>query len=199
MGYATLCDIAFGLFMVSWIIARHAFYLTICWSIYRDIPLEINYGCYRGGRGNLTGPFPVPTSGLGHLIEPFRDPEGIVCFNDNVKWGFLSGLLFLQGITIMWFVMVLRVAIRVLRGGSADDTRSDDEGEEEEEEADVDFVNEKPPSAQRYVAQEVGIEEINLVGRKGSAARSKKSGARATGVTLDRKELLGRIGCDKPQ
>lgn len=188
--------------MTTWIGARHIAYLTICYSVWADIPVEIDYGCYKGRKGAIVGPFPAPDR-FGHLLQPFRDPEGVVCFNHNIKWGFLSALLFLQGITIMWFTMICRVAVKVLQGGDAEDVRSDDDGDDElQEETELD---EKSPSPyQRVVGEveqpyeeEVGVESINLKGRTSNAPRYKR-GTSATGVSLpsDRKELLGRIGCD---
>jgi acyl-CoA-dependent ceramide synthase len=201
LGYTTICDVVFGLFMATWVAARHVSYLTVCYSVWADIPVEINYGCYKGKKGSVIGPFPPPDR-FGHLLQPFRDPEGIVCFNHQIKWGFLSALLFLQCITLMWFAMICRVAIRVLKGGEADDVRSDDEEEADEE----DELDEKIPSPtvgdieQLPFEEEVGVESINLKGRTSNASRYRKGASSATGVSLpgnsDRKELLGRIGCD---
>jgi very-long-chain ceramide synthase len=170
--------------------------MTICYSLYSDIPQTITYGCYSGRNGAIKGPFPPPDR-FGHLLEPFRDPEGLVCWNDKIKWGFLGALLFLQCITLMWFWLIVKVALKVVRGGQADDVRSDDEGEDEEEEHEV-FEEELQP-----IEEEVGVESINLKGRVSNASKTRytKSASSATGVSLpghsDRKELLGRIGCDK--
>jgi very-long-chain ceramide synthase len=196
LGFTTICDIIFGVFMVVWVAARHVTYMMICWSLYRDIPTTIAYGCYSGRNGNIKGPFAAPDR-FWHLLEPFRDPEGVVCWSDNIKWGFLSALLFLQCITLLWFWMIVQVAMKVVRGGQADDVRSDDEGDEEEEEHEV-FEEELLP-----YEEEVGVESISLKGRASSTSKTryKKSASSATGVSLpghsDRKELLGRIGCDK--
>lgn len=181
----------FVVFMVSWFIARHVLYLVTCYSIYRDTPIEIPESCYRGPSTNLTGPFPIP-DGWRHWLEPFHDPEGTVCFSPSVEWGFLYCLLGLQVITIFWFCMIIKVALRVLKGDGADDTRSDDEAEEEEEE-EFEYEEAQP------LEEEVGVESIDL---KGWERRSGvKRGASSSGVSLpghsDRKELLGRIGCEK--
>ena len=117
-----------------------------------------------------------------------------MCWNNIVKWGFLYPLLFLQGITIVWFSMILKVALKVLQGGQADDVRSDDESSEVEE-----FIEEEDePLPPQYVEEEVGVEAINL---KGWANRFRKGTSSSSGVSIagrgDRKELLGRIGCDK--
>ena len=76
-------------------------------------------------------------------------------------------------------------------------TRSDDEGAEEEEEEDEDeFIYEEA----QPLEQEVGVEELNL--KNWERRTGMKRPASSSGVSLpghsDRKELLGRIGCDKP-
>jgi len=200
LGFSTLADIAFGLFMLTWIIARHVLYMMVCYSVWHDIPIEINYGCYKGKKGLMTGPFPPPDM-FTHLIDPFRNPEGVVCFNHKIKWGFLTGLLFLQAITLMWFWLICQVAAKVLRGGQADDVRSGDEEDEFEEIEPTTFEKLEPVEVVP-LEEEVGVEAINLKGRNiTSAKRYKKSASSTSGVTLpghsDRKELLGRIGCDK--
>jgi very-long-chain ceramide synthase len=188
--------------MVTWVAARHIAYLTVCYSVWAHIPITIDYGCYRGKNGAMTGPFPPPDR-FGHLLEPFRDPEGVVCFNHTIKWGFLSALLFLQGITLMWFCMIVRVAAQVIRGGQADDVRSDDEGDVEDvvEEKIIQTIEQLDETPLPPYEEEVGVEAINLKGRTSNASRYRKSNGSASGVSLpghsDRKELLGRIGCDK--
>ncbi|KAI0019972.1 longevity assurance proteins LAG1/LAC1 [Xylariomycetidae sp. FL0641] len=190
-GYSTLCDIMFGLFMVSWFVARHVFYLMTCYSIFKDAPTIITMGCYRGRGADLTGPLPSPEAWSVYL-EPFKNPEGTVCFTDTVLAGFLGSLLCLQVITIFWFFMIVRVAIRVLKGGSADDPRSDEEAEEDEEE-EFEYEEAQP------LEEEVGVEALDLKGwerRTGVKRAASSSGVSLPGHS-DRKELLGRIGCEK--
>ncbi|KAH8662366.1 TLC domain-containing protein [Xylariales sp. PMI_506] len=191
MGYTTICDAMFGLFVVSWFLARHVFYMMTCWSIYVDVPEIISYGCYQGPASDLKGPFPVP-EGWGYLFEPFKDPAGIVCLTKNIRWGFLGCLLFLQVITLMWFFMIIQVVIRVLRGAGADDVRSDDEGGAEEEE-EYEYEEAEP------LEEEVGVEDLDL--KNWERRTGVKRTATTSGVSLpghsDRKELLGRIGCEK--
>lgn len=190
----------FGVFMVTWFIARHVWYNMVVYSVYAHLPEETNYGCYSGAQGSVIGPFEAPDRFM-HLLEPFMDPAGVVCFNHRIKWGFLICLIFLQCITIMWFCMIVRVAAKVIAGGSSEDTRSDDESEDMEE-------YESIPQEGRHEAvpleEEVGIEGINLKGRsnkRNTTKGYKKAMSSATGVTLpghsDRKELLGRIGCER--
>lgn len=195
MGYSTLCDYMFGIFMVSWFFTRHVFYMMVCYSVWAQTPNIMTTGCFSGQDGNLKGPMDVPSdSGVLYLLEPLWNSEGLVCYNQTVKWSFLSMLLFLQALTLMWFTMIIRVAVKVLRGTGAEDTRSDDEGDDLEDEDEVVYEEAQP------LEEEVGVEDIDL---KNWERRTgvKRTAAAATGVSLpghsDRKELLGRIGCEK--
>ncbi|EGZ78048.1 longevity assurance proteins LAG1/LAC1 [Neurospora tetrasperma FGSC 2509] len=203
LGHSSACDFMFVVFMISWFVARHVLYLTVCYSVYTHTTSIIPYGCFSGAPGNLKGPFQPPADkGALYLLEPLWNPDGLVCYDDTVKWIFLSMLLFLQALTIMWFSLIIRVALRVLRGEGADDTRSDDEGCEdvdaEDDEDETEFVYEEAQA----LAEEVGVDELDL---KNWAERRRAGngvgGVTATGVSLpghsDRKELLGRIGCEK--
>ena len=180
----------FGVFMVSWVFARHIFYLMVCWSIYAHTPDLIPGGCFEGSAKTLTGPNDTPAD-YAYLIEPFLNPEGRVCFTPAVRWAFLGSLLALQVLTILWFFMIVRVAVRVVSGGSAEDVRSDDEGGEKHEDGEVEVLE--------PLEEEVGVEDLDL---KGWERRKRvKRQATSSGVSLpghsDRKELLGRIGCEK--
>lgn len=178
----------FGVFMVAWILARHIVYCMICWSIYADTLNIMPNACFKGPNDRLEGPLPAP-EGITYLLEPFFDSESLFCYDEKVKWAFLAPLLALQCITIAWFTMIVRVALKVIRGDGAEDNRSDDEGEENE------YIYEE---AQPLEA-EVGVEEIDL--KSWERRTGVKRQASASGVSLpghsDRKELLGRIGCEK--
>ncbi len=212
------CDVAFGVFMVTWFVARHVLYLTVCWSVYSHIPQEINYGCYRGGDLDLEGPLPVPND-FDHLTQPFRDPVGLVCWNSQIKWVFLALLLALQCVMLVWFTIILKVAYKVISGQGADDTRSDEEEEDEDdeddddEEGEVEELNlpekaienvktgsEPPPYLEKEVLSTDG--DVRFQSRSPLRLSPRKAQeAHTTSVNLlghsDRKELLGRIGCDK--
>ncbi|KAK3364522.1 longevity assurance proteins LAG1/LAC1 [Lasiosphaeria hispida] len=194
LGYSTICDYMFGIFMVSWFAARHVLYLVVCYSVWTSTFDGLPVGCFSGPAHNLTGPFDVPPEKSSiYLLEPLWTSDGLVCYNDTAKWWFLSLLLFLQALTIMWFSLIIRVAVKVLKGEAADDIRSDDEADEEDED---EFVYEEA----QPLEQEVGVDEIDL---KNWERRTgvKRQAPTATGVSLpghsDRKELLGRIGCEK--
>jgi len=137
---------------------------------------------------NLKGPLPIPDD-WSHIFEPFRNSEGMVCWNGNVTYFFLFCLLVLQVITIAWFALIVRVAMRVLSGTAVEDVRSEDEAESEEVE------HEEPQPFE----EEVGVGDIDLKGwerRPGGQSRGRSSGVRLSGSSA-RKELLNRIGCEQ--
>ncbi|KAI9811574.1 MAG: sphingosine N-acyltransferase lag1 [Thelocarpon impressellum] len=203
--YQVACNVAFGVFLLTWLVARHILFPAVIYSVWAHVPLEIASGCYAGRDHDMVGPFP-PTGRYMHLLEPFRDPAGVVCWDDGIKWAFLIMLCALQLMALIWFGMIVRVALRVVQGGKAEDSRSDDEADEEDEDAyeadearsvgDIGDALELPP-----LEEEVGVEAINLKGRASSTRRYKKAASSTSGATLpghsDRKDLLGRIGCDK--
>lgn len=212
-GYQTACDVMFGVFIVTWFIARHVLYLMVCWSIYTDLPATIPYGCH----SSITGEQISFQKGHGfwsNMLQPYVNPGGQVCYDDKFMWTFLILLLFLQGITIMWFGMIMRVLWRVLKGEGADDSRSDDEAEDEEEipaneaatlplkrkHSGRAHVSHQQLNAAAPIEETVGVEGIRLR-QKGPRQKQWKSAAHAGPLSIagsDRKELLGRIGCDKP-
>lgn len=164
-----------------------------CWSVYSDLPRLVTPACYKGSADNLQGPLPVP-SDWSHLLEPFRDPAGTVCWNDNIMFGFLSYLLILQVMMVIWSTFIVQVAVRVLQGNSAEDIRSDDEGGEGEEEEESEYEEVQP------LEKEVGVEAIDLKGweRRHAVKRAaSSSGVSLPGPSDRRKELLNRIGCEK--
>jgi acyl-CoA-dependent ceramide synthase len=209
LGHTTLCDYLFGLFVVVWLVTRHVFFLMTCYSVYADIPKFVPHSCFQGSVDHLQGPLPIP-SGWSWLAEPFRDPEGLVCFNKFTYYGFLTYLLALQGIMIMWSYAIIKVVVRVLSGNNAEDIRSDDEEADElEEEEDVDWESSdswnkpgyefNPESGLLEEDAEVDDGVVRAWERRNRA--SVKKGGSSSGLHLpghsDRKEFLNRIGCEK--
>ena len=216
MHFQTACDAAFGAFMVCWFLLRHVYFMTICWSLYAHAPQEIKYGCYRGGDNNLHGPIETPDD-WDHLTQPFRDPEGLVCWNNNIKWSFLGMLLALQCVLLVWFGMIIRVAYKVITGTGADDVRSDDEDDCDEDEEDevskndllsqvITCVDPRPFLEKDVLSTDVDFAPSPKAKASASpvrrSSRHNKEKGHSSGVNIlggsDRKELLGRIGCDKP-
>lgn len=98
-----LCDFMFILFLISWVVFRHVIYLYEIWYAYFKAPDHFKFKC----------------------ITPEEGVE--VCFNQRMHTILFIMLLLLQGITLIWLAMIVKVVIRVTRGEGADDTRSDDD------------------------------------------------------------------------
>jgi acyl-CoA-dependent ceramide synthase len=130
-----------------------------------------------------------------HLLDPFLNSSGTVCWNDNIRLGFLSYLLGLQAIMVLWSTFIIRVAVRFLQGNSAEDIRSD--GEDDGEEEEVVEKEDKPTEAQP-IEEEVSVESIDLKGWRRRNAGQRVRGS--TGVSVrgrsGREEILNRIGCE---
>ncbi|OJJ47808.1 hypothetical protein ASPZODRAFT_15257 [Penicilliopsis zonata CBS 506.65] len=229
LGYQTACDIAFGVFMVTWFFSRHILFPMVCWSIYAHVPSTMPYGCYDSVSGaqvstplnSLSASSPdVPAEWtnaiLPNIMQSFLDPGGVVCFNPRIRFAFLGLLLSLEAIMLLWFVTIANIAWKVIRGNSADDSRSDDEESDEEEDVETDSAEKVQkdrcastgtsiPSIGIPLEEEVGVEDLHLDRRRGARVHVRRSAAAAangrgaaTRTTRDRKELLGRIGCDGP-
>ncbi|KAE8224664.1 hypothetical protein CF319_g2462 [Tilletia indica] len=102
VGFQTLCDIFFGLFLLSWLVLRHVLYNCVLYSVMFDNDLYSDVGTRKSGLSKAT---------ITHIL--------------------IAMLAVLQCILLMWFVMIVKVAYRVVTGSGAADTRSDDEDEDE--------------------------------------------------------------------
>jgi acyl-CoA-dependent ceramide synthase len=221
MGYTTACDIAFGVFVLSWLFTRHILYMMICWSIYAYAPVDMAPGCYLHPSSNSTELF-IPASNTAafsanggnriwpNLLKAYNDQNGPICWNPSIRYYFLGLLLVLQVFCCIWFSMVAKVVYKVLNGTGADDVRSDDECDDEDEEVvehdksrsylnAVTTCTESGMSAMpSYKEEEVGVDGLTFSRRR----QNRNTSTRASGISIpghgDRKELLGRIGCDKP-
>jgi acyl-CoA-dependent ceramide synthase len=231
MGYTTACDIAFGVFVVSWLATRHVLYMLVCWSIYHDAPIDMAPGCYLTSSPYSTSPNTntslfIPASNTAafaahggntiwpNLLKAYTDQNGPICWNPSIRYYFLALLLTLQVFCCIWFSMVVKIVYKVLNGASADDVRSDDECDEEDEDVAHDrtrsILNAVPTCTESgmsamptYKEEEVGVDALTFARMNGASQRrvARRESSRASGISLpggDRKELLGRIGCDKP-
>lgn len=217
MGYTTACDIAFGVFVLAWLVTRHVLFMMVCWSIYAHAPLYIPDACY------LSDNTVIPASDvaryeaaggnqvLANLLSAYRDPNGPVCWVPSLRWYFLALLLSLQVFCCIWFCTITKVVYKVLNGTGADDLRSDDEGDDEpvESHPTTTALNSASSNAESGMSalpkeEEVGVDALTFARINGASQRrqNRSSSSRASGISIpghgDRKELLGRIGCDKP-
>ena len=127
-------------------------------------------------------------------FDPFFDQKGTICLDRNIKSVFLGLLLMLQVLSIVWFGMIIKVALSVLKGEGASDTRSgdEDEGEEDEERGETCEVraNGKPSQSANGKTMASGSEAPSR-----QTGLFQRSGIRVPG-SRDRKELIGRVGCN---
>ena len=201
----------FGFFIVSWFLFRHVVFLIICWSVYVDVPEIVPMACFSTKDGSLVSD-DGGTAIMKNILQPYRDPGGVLCHNERIGPAFLTLLLMLQVITIIWFGMILRVAYRVLSGkGGAEDTRSEDECEEElpdlSPKANGNLLDNHcaqpcPSISPSLIEEEAGVESLHFSRPNNTKRQYRKTGGCTTGISIpghgDKKELLGRIGCDKP-
>lgn len=122
------CNATFAVFVAAWVVTRHVFLLAICWSIHNHVHNEtMVYGSYSTVTGALISA-EHNSDILSNIFQPFVRPSSeSIAFNANIRWMFFGLLLLLQCIIIAWFVMILRVIGRMLRGKGATDARSGDE------------------------------------------------------------------------
>lgn len=118
VGLQTACDVAFGVFMLTWIVARHILYWATLFSCILSVP-EARFQLMRRGEDPLT---------LGKLtMQEFWETGSLTRMTLTVL------LCALQVLLLLWFVMIVRVAYRVITGAGAADTRSDEELSDEDE------------------------------------------------------------------
>lgn len=102
---------------------------------------------------------------------------------------------------MIWFGMIVKVIVGMLMGGSAEDTRSDDEADVEGTASGVD-EDEKNSRPMDVTDLNVCVGGSDGDVNKNMVTLSPKPRATTTRRRLmdaeNRKELLGRIGCEKP-
>lgn len=103
MQWQMSCDVMFGLFMLSWFITRHVLFNLMTWSVYVD-PQK--------------------------YIPRVWDAQRQIYFSHTLQRTMLGLLLAMQTILLVWFGMIVRVAYRVVTGGEAHDSRSDEDTDE---------------------------------------------------------------------
>jgi acyl-CoA-dependent ceramide synthase len=128
--------------------------------------------------------------------------DGVICLNSEVKWLFLGMLGFLQLLSMIWFGMIISVVAGIIMGGNAEDIRSDNE-----EDIEADATRESDVEKKHKPME---VTDLNVcVGGNTSSEMDKSpvvlspkprstSTRRRLMAAENRKELLGRIGCEKP-
>ncbi|CAE6520797.1 unnamed protein product [Rhizoctonia solani] len=95
-----LPDTVFGLFVVSWLVTRQGAFTLVVWSTVAESRVYIE--------------------------DDFRPMDGLF-WNKYSYYGFCAFLIALLVLLWVWFWMICRVALNVIRGKPAEDTRSDEE------------------------------------------------------------------------
>lgn len=103
-------DTLFVAFMASWMVMRHGIYGYILYSAMTSAFKLIPTQCFFDANGEL-----------------------VRCFTPTVHWTLVGLLWFLQFILLYWFLSIVRVALKVVRGGNPSDVRSDSEDSDSED------------------------------------------------------------------
>lgn len=126
-----LCDTTFFFFLISWPYTRHYLYNVILYSAYFDCPVIF----HRDNHNRPTYQVKPPRGGGSWQTGFDWNPQEGYYFTKEIHLVFICLLVALQVLLLIWFAMIIRLAVRVIRGAPAEDTRSDDEdGFDEEEE-----------------------------------------------------------------
>ncbi|KAG0374724.1 sphingosine N-acyltransferase lag1 [Mortierella sp. AD032] len=95
-----ICDVFFGTFMVTWLYTRHYMYAYILHGFM--------FTAYK--------------------MIPFElDISQGKWYCRELAWLPILGLALLQILMVYWFALILRILVKILKGHSAEDERSDDE------------------------------------------------------------------------
>ncbi|KAK7206414.1 TLC domain-containing protein [Myxozyma melibiosi] len=130
LGFQTLCDCVFGIFILLWIITKHILYVKVTLSAMFDAHHLIGYKCFFDPLDDVVSvsDSQLVARGLNKTISSSGDEQ---CFTELVQYSFVGLLWILQVISLIWLYMIFKVAIKVVTGAGADDSRSDDEEEDE--------------------------------------------------------------------
>lgn len=101
LSLTTLCDATFVVFLISWLVTRQIGLIFVIQTIYRH----------------------------SHMIPKGWNPDLGQFYTERTINIFIVLLCLLFCLTTVWFYMACMVAVRVVRGLGAEDTRSDDEDE----------------------------------------------------------------------
>ncbi|KAJ8099764.1 TLC domain-containing protein [Lipomyces tetrasporus] len=160
LGHQRLCDIMFGVFILTWIIGRHVLYMKLVLSAMYDSPKLIGYKCFFEPLDDVISVGDAISNGISNKTRMWLGEEQ--CFTEIVHFSFIFLLWVLQGIMLMWFYMIIKVAVRVLSGGGADDSRSDGEQDDDDDSTEV-FEDEKAEPKKMDDAEAEIDDEATLV------------------------------------
>lgn len=119
-----MCNVAFGLFAISWPITRHFFFPIITWSVASECKIRICDVLF--------------LLKLSIIVEPARcfdlewDPAQGKYFSLYTQKFFLGLLLMLNMIMLYWFLMIVKLIVKLFSGKDVDDSRSDNEDSDDD-------------------------------------------------------------------
>lgn len=174
LGYQKLCDFAFGVFLVTWVVSRHIVYIAILKSVHYDAAALVPFSCF-----SVETKEPLPPNDKWILsAHSLGSQPDRTCFSANLLRAFYWLLVLLQVITLVWLYMIGKVAYKVVTGTGAEDTRSDDEGDGEEEEGEEIEADETVTSEAEMIlnaGRETGLKRADsgyISGTAGTSALS---------------------------
>jgi len=180
-------DLMFGLFVVAWFITRQIGLLLITLNVYSESPKYISLHepeIYPLGPYDLVSSRLFPSSLCFALSRELGwKTRRLTCFvslvlssqhySRTAQRTFYTSLGLLWVLMCVWFVMIGRVAWKVVIGSGAEDTRSDDEEEEEESlEEESDFEEQESEVRPKVAGRKMGDQKKK--GEKGGVVVGEK-------------------------
>lgn len=169
VGLQTICDATFGAFLLCWVVLRHFLYLILVWNCVETLPKDrfevAKYPSREAWETRDSIPATDPLVFKKIHYSPLTISEFFASDLDFSRSFLVALLMALQCLLLGWFVMIVRVAYRVITGAGAADTRSDEELSEEDEKA----------------IEEVEVKEMQEA-KKGQMAAAATAAAAAAGA-----------------
>ena len=106
LSLSTLCDLTFVIFLLGWLVSRQIGLAFVIYTSYHHAPRFIAFRWSPAAGEYLT---------------------------KTTYWGFISAQVFLYCLASVWFYMACMVAVRVVTGQGAEDSRSDEGFDEDSE------------------------------------------------------------------
>ncbi|PWN21533.1 LAG1-domain-containing protein [Microstroma glucosiphilum] len=217
-GLQTLCDATFGAFLLCWVVLRHFLYMILVWSCIETLPKDrfevAKYPSREAWETRESIPATDPLVFKKIHYSPLSVSEFFASDLDFSRSFLVALLVVLQFLLLTWFVMIVRVAYRVVTGGGAADSRSDEELSEEDEKAIEEVeVKEKEKEMQEankkgqmreVTAGDKGVEKVNgshdhdkvqensTSSHTNGSGRHGNGGAAASKVLADNSNVNGR-------
>nr|XP_018264029.1 acyl-CoA-dependent ceramide synthase [Kwoniella dejecticola CBS 10117]OBR86187.1 acyl-CoA-dependent ceramide synthase [Kwoniella dejecticola CBS 10117] len=130
LSYTTSCDLTFVIFLISWLFSREIGLFLVIKTSYQDAPKHIKFNW---------------SPSTGHYLTY------------NTYIGFIGLVTLLWVLASIWFYMAIKVAVKVVKGQGAEDSRSDDEDEDNADDSEDTILDEKDQLILEVIPQSGGI------------------------------------------